>query len=760
MSSNIRNFSIISHIDHGKSTLADRMLELTATIAPREMHEQVLDRMELERERGITIKMAPVRMLWHPHRRLTQNETQKDAEWIQGDDFLYKDLTYKIRGIFFDVRKKLGLGHKEQIYHNALEIEFKKNGLVFESKKNIPILYDGNNIGLYQPDFVVEGKVLIELKALPEISRPQTEQLWSYLKGCEYKVALLVNYGSKDLEIKRIVYDKSRPSSSALSALSALSLRESAGVSNQVEEYVLNLIDTPGHVDFAYEVSRALSAVEGVVLLVDSTQGVEAQTLSVLSVAKNLGLEIIPVVSKIDAPNARVSDIVSEVALLLNCPESSILRASGKTGEGVAHILNTIVEKIPPPKSTGAGVQALIFDFGYSDHRGVIVYARVFGGKIAKGDSLRFCAAQTDFQALEVGWLTPRETPSEVLHEGEIGYIVTGIKKAGIASVGDTLTSVRNPSHALPGYSPPAPVIWASVYPESQDDLVLLRQSLERLRLSDSSLSYEEESSGIMGKGFRCGFLGMLHLEIIIERLRREFALNLVVTMPTTVYRITHTNGKVEDIYSPAHFPDEGTAKRVEELWSKVSVIAPPEYYGAISQLLYDHEAEIGETATLPDGKMQVYADMPLRELMRGFFDKLKSVSSGFASLSYELLGFRDADVVRLDVLVADEIVPAFARIVSRRRVQHESEAIVKKLEELLPRQLFVLKIQAKAMGRIIAARRVSALRKDVTGYLYGGDITRKMKLLEKQKRGKKKMLARGKVDIPHDVFLRVIRDS
>jgi GTP-binding protein LepA len=591
---NIRNFSIIAHIDHGKSTLADRMLELTGTIEPRRMQEQVLDRMDLERERGITIKMQPVRMRW-----------QKEGT-----------------------------------------------------------------------------------------------------------------------------------------------------------EYILNLIDTPGHVDFSYEVSRALTAVEGVVLLVDATQGVEAQTLSVLAVAKELNHVIIPVVSKIDAPNARTADIVSELALLLKVPESSVLRASGKTGEGVAELLDAIVERIPPPHAPAPGVQALVFDYGYSDHRGVIIYMRVFGGKIKKGDTMFLVGANADFIAVEVGVMMPEEKPVAELSEGEIGYVVTGIKKPGIASVGDTVTSQRNPAPALPGYRLPTPVIWASVYPESQDDLPLLRQSLERLRLSDSSLSYEEESSGIMGKGFRCGFLGMLHLEIVIERLKREFNLQLVVTMPTTVYEVTRMNGTVENVYSPPRFPDDGTVKDVRELWAKLTLMTPPEYIGGLTQLLYDHEAVLGNTETLPDGKTQLSAEMPLRELMRGFFDRLKSVSSGYASLSYELMGLRKADVVRLDMLVAEEPVAAFTRIVSRRRVQHEAEAMAERLEKLLPRQLFELKIQAKVGGKIIAARRKSAMRKDVTGYLYGGDITRKMKLLEKQKKGKKKMLARGKVDIPHDVFLKVVRES
>ena len=621
---NIRNFSIIAHIDHGKSTLADRMLELTGTIEPRRMQEQVLDKMDLERERGITIKMAPVRMVWkyHPDRR---GLTQKNAELNSG----------------------------------------------------------------------------------------------SHLRN------------------------------------SASSQRDSA----QVEEYILNLIDTPGHVDFSYEVSRALTAVEGVILLVDATQGVEAQTLSVLSVAKQLNRVIIPVVSKIDAPNARTLDIKSELALLLGVEESTILGVSGKTGEGVATLLDAVIDRVPAPRHTDL-TQGLIFDFGYSDHRGIIVYLRVFGGSFTKGDALRFVVADADFIALEVGTLGPEETPRDALTPGEIGYIVTGIKKPGIASVGDTVTSAKKPASAFPGYMAPMPVIWASVYPESQDDLPILRQSLGKLQLSDSSLSYEEESSGIMGRGFRCGFLGMLHLEIIIERLRREFRLNLVVTQPTTMYEITLTNGKKEEIYSPAKFPDEGQIQEVRELWADVTLITPTDYTGGISQLLHDHEAKVGDTLTLPDGKIELKAEMPLRELMRGFFDKLKSVSSGFASLGYTLKGMRPAEVVRLEILVAEEPVPAFARIVSARRLNYEAEQLVEKLEGLIPRQMFELKIQAKAQGRIIASRRKSAMKKDVTQHMYGGDITRKMKLREKQKKGKKKMLARGKVEIPHDVFLKVVKES
>lgn len=593
---NIRNFSIIAHIDHGKSTLADRMLEVTGTIEKRAMREQVLDSMELERERGITIKMQPVRM-----------------QWARG--------------------------------------------------------------------------------------------------GCDY---------------------------------------------------VINLIDTPGHVDFAYEVSRALSAVEGVVLLVDVTQGVQAQTLSVLQSARALGRVVIPVLSKIDAPYARVDEVRSEVSLLLNVDEEEILLTSGKTGQGVSELLNTIVERVPPPQDEESGVRALIFDFAYSDHRGVIIYTRVFDGSIKKGERMKFVAAGEEFIVVEVGVLTPKEVGSSSLGAGEIGYIVTGIKRPGIASVGDTVTTAKNPSNALPGYQNPAPVIWASIYPESQDDFTLLRQSLERLRLTDSSLSYEEEQSGVMGRGFRCGFLGMLHLEIITERLRREFHFEIIVTLPTTVYEVTRSNGEVLSVYSPARFPDDGSVVSVREPWASISIFTPPSTLGSIVQLLHEHEAVSDSTETLPDGRVKMTAQMPLREMMRGFFDKLKNVSSGFASLSYELIGLKKADVVRMDILVSEEVMPAFSRIVSRRRIQEEAEAMVERLEKLLPQQLFVLKIQAKSMGRIIAARRKSARRKDVTGYLYGGDITRKMKLLEKQKKGKKRRqeLGGGKVNIPHEVFLKVMREE
>ncbi|MHB1163217.1 MAG: translation elongation factor 4 [Minisyncoccota bacterium] len=599
----LRNFSIIAHVDHGKSTLADRMLERTGSIPERKMRDQVLDRMDLERERGITIKMQPVRMKY---------------------------------------RHSNGSG--------------------------------------------------------PE------------------------------------------------------------------QEYILNLIDTPGHIDFSYEVSRALKAVEGVVLLVDSTQGVQAQTLTTLAMAQAQGCVIIPVVSKIDAPAARVDEVSRELAKLLSISPEDVIPVSGKTGAGVDALLEAIVHKIPAPheSSLNAGEEprGLVFDFSYSKHRGVAVYLRVFDGTFKKGQPLVFHAAGKEFVALETGIFTPEETPADSLSAGEIGYIVTGIKEPGVVAVGDTIGIVKGSLPALEGYGRPRPVVWASVYPESQDDLPLLRQSLERLRLSDSSLSFEEESSGVLGRGFRCGFLGLLHLEIVTERLRREFGLALIVTIPTISYVVTSTKGVREVVYTPAKFPEHGDIALIEEPWAKVIIIVPPDSLSTLIQLLYEHEAQTESTETYQDGRIEMTALMPLRELMRGFFDTLKNISSGYASLSYELLPERVADVVRLDILVAEEPVPAFARVIARRRVQEEAEKMVEKLQAALPKQLFVTKIQARAGGRIIASKTLSAMRKDVTGYLYGGDVSRKNKLLDKQKRGKKKMLERGtgKVNIPEEVFMKMVQ--
>ncbi len=591
----IRNFSIIAHIDHGKSTLADRMLEITNTIPERKMRDQMLDTMELEQERGITIKMQPVRM--------------------------------------------------EHNYKN--------------------------------------------------------------------------------------------------------------------EDYVLNLIDTPGHIDFSYEVSRALRAVEGSILLVDATQGVQAQTFTTLEMAKKAGLKIIPVLSKVDSPLARIEEVTQEVVNLLHVDASEILLVSGKTGEGVKDLLNYIIETIEPPHEIIPDTQSMrsmVFDFEYSNHKGVIIYVRIMDGKVKKGDQIIFGTSRRKFFALDVGVFKPDAQSTDELQAGEIGYIVTGIKEAGVAQVGDTVTLFRDQLETLDGYLEPTPVVWASVYPESTDDFELLKTALGRLQLSDSSLSFEEEVSGTMGRGFRIGCLGMLHLEIIGERLRREFNLDLIVTSPSVTYQVMKKNGDMVTVYSAALFPDHGDVALVEEPWVEIKIITPANYLGGIMNLLYEHEAEAGDTKTFGDGRTQLMIMMPLRELMRNFFDELKSVSSGYASISYEINQMRNAEVTRMDILIAEEIVPAFTRIVSTRRAELEATEAVEKLYKVLPRQMFVVKIQAKVLGKIVASRKLSAMKKDVTAKLYGGDITRKMKLREKQKKGKKRMKEMGKVNISHDVFLKMMK--
>ncbi len=609
----IRNFSIIAHIDHGKSTLADRFLEVTHTIEARKMREQVLDSMDLERERGITIKMQPVKM------------------------------SYSYKG----------------------------------------------------------------------------------------------------------------------------------------EPYELNLIDTPGHIDFSYEVSRALTAVEGAILLVDATQGVQAQTLTTLRSARELGLVIVPALSKIDSPLANVEDVKMQVAKLLEIDPSEILSCSGKTGEGVEDLLKEVIERVPPPldasekpsltKVLGSPVRAatssagqtfaqevspslpraLIFDFQYSDHQGVIVFLRMFEGTLKKGDALEFSASDKKFTALEVGTFSPKPTPSDSLTSGSIGYVVTGIKEPGFARVGDTIRARGSNSKPLEGYGEPRPVVWASIYPESQDDFTALRQALSRLRLSDSSLSFEEESSGMLGRGFRCGLLGMLHLEIVTERLRREASLSLVVTTPTITYEVELTSGKRMSIYSPPQFPEYGDISKVWEPYVAAEILVPADYLGHVTPLLYDHEAVVESTEQFSEGRLILKVIMPLRELMRNFFDKMKSVTQGYASISYDMRELREAEVARLDIVVADEPVAAFTRIVAKHRAYEEAVAALEKLYGILPRQMFSTKIQGQALGRILSSKTLSAMSKDVTQHMYGGDITRKMKLREKQKKGKKKMLGRGKVNIP-----------
>jgi GTP-binding protein LepA len=479
--------------------------------------------------------------------------------------------------------------------------------------------------------------------------------------------------------------------------------------------------------------------------------------------AKDSGLTIIPVITKIDSPLAQVDDVKEEIMELLHCEENDILTVSGKTGEGVKELLEEIIKRIPEPKSefggaTSKNARALIFDFEYSNHMGVILYVRLLDGYCKAGDTLTFVQSQHKFIVREVGTFSPEKRPVDKVEAGHIGYIVTGIKEPGIARVGDTVTTHNNPLPAFPGYSEPVPIVFASVYPESQDEFDDLRASLSKLKLSDSSLTFEEESSGALGRGFRCGFLGMLHLEIVTERLRREFDQELVVTTPSITYEVTLKNGEKEMVYTPIHFPDHGHYISVREPWILLTIIAPHDYVSPIMQVLQPHEGNVVDMTDWGHDRVRMKVDMPLRELMRNFFNEIKSASSGYASLVYEQGEMKDAHVTRLDVYVAEERVAAFSRVIPEYRTREESEEVVEKLEKILPRELFRVKIQAYVHGRIVASRSIAPMKKDVTGYLYGGDITRKMKLREKQKRGKDRMQREGKVNISHDTFLEMMK--
>lgn len=525
--------------------------------------------------------------------------------------------------------------------------------------------------------------------------------------------------------------------------------------------YVLNLIDTPGHIDFSYEVSRALKAVEGVILLVDATQGVQAQTISNLEIAKSLNLVVIPVINKIDSPQARIEEAKREIIEILNCDEREIFQVSAKTGEGVENLLKEIIKRIPPPLVGNKDLRALIFDFEYSSHRGVILYARITDGFIKKGDKVFLFQENIDFTAGEVGFFKPMLQSAASLGSGEIGYIVTNIKETNIASVGDTLLSKNSSLPSLEGYQRPAPVVWASIYSESQDDFMALKNSLERLSLEDSSLSFEEEESGILGRGFRCGFLGMLHLEIVSERLKREFKIQPVVATPSVAYKIEDKKGNIGQVYSAALLPEHFEITKILEPWVEIKIITPFDKMNIVMRSLKKRDAVIGLTESFGgDGsRMLITAQMPLREMMDNFFEDLKSLTSGYASFSYEIIGDREGNLVRLDILLNDEIVPAFSRVVKKEAVQREAQNLAEKLKKFLPAALFAIKIQARAMGRILAARSISALKKDVTGHLYGGDRTRKMKLWKKQKKGKERLKKFGKVNVPQEVFLKMIQN-
>ncbi len=600
----IRNFCIIAHIDHGKSTLADRMLEITGTVDKRKMKDQILDGMDIERERGITIKLQPVTM--------------------------------------------------------------------------------------------------------------------------DYK------------------------------------------------GYKLDLIDTPGHVDFSYEVSRSLAAVETAVLLVDCTQGIQAQTLANLYLAMEQNLTIIPVVNKIDLPAADVPKTKREIIKLLGCKEEEIFCCSGKTGEGVAAVLDEVIAKGLPPKEDVLGDQenyprALIFDSKYDIYRGVVAYVRVFNGAIRKGDKIRLISMRVESEVLDCGIFKPDYLSTGVLEPGEIGYVITGFKTVGDCRVGDTMTAKAgvvnfNKIEALSGYKEVKPMVFAGIFPREGNDFKELREAMEKLKLNDAALSYEPERSDALGFGFRCGFLGLLHLEVFQERLRREYNLDLIVTVPSVAYKVLKSSGEEMIIRTPQRLPDPTHIDIIEEPWVSLDVITPKSYMGNIIKLSQEKKGIYKNTeyisAESDEARVILHYEIPMAAILTDFYDKIKSVSSGYASINYEYLEYRPADVVRMDILVAEEPIEALATIVYREDAMREGREVVDILKNNLPRQMFAVKIQAALHGKIIAADKLSAMRKDVTAKLYGGDVTRKRKLLEKQKKGKKKMMAAGKgsVDIPPDTFVKILK--
>jgi len=594
--SNIRNFCIIAHIDHGKSTLADRLLEITGTVDKRNMKEQILDSMDLEREKGITIKLAPARM------------------------------SYQL----------------------------------------------------------------------------------------------------------------------------------------QTTTYQLNLIDTPGHVDFNYEVSRSLAAVEGAVLLVDATQGIQAQTIGNLYLALEEELTVIPVLNKIDLPAADVERRKEELVQLLGCKPEEILCVSGKTGQGVELLLQEIVNRIPPPSGKkDSPTRALIFDSFYDDYRGVMAYIRVMDGEVKKGSLVRMIATDKTFEVLEVGAVTPGGLKSSpTLECGQIGYMVSGLKEIGSCRVGDTITDRNANVPPLAGYKEVRPMVYAGVFPKEGDDFHRLREAIERLKLNDSSLVYESEHSPALGYGFRAGLLGMLHLEILKERLEREFGLDLVVTVPSVAYRVILRKDEIKTIKSPLELPDPSFVEKIEEPWVKIDVVSPTEYIGGIMNLVQERRGVYKNTEYLLGERAILHYEIPLSMIIVDFYDKLKGVTAGYGSMNYELIGYRDADVVRMDILVAEEAVDAFATLVYRNEAERAGRQVLNVLKDTIPRENFVIKLQASIGGKVVASERISAMRKDVTAKLYGGDVTRKRKLLEKQKKGKAKMaeLGKGKVNIPTDAYLKVLK--
>jgi GTP-binding protein LepA len=591
---NIRNFCIIAHIDHGKSTLADRMIEITKTVSAREMMDTVLDNMDLERERGITIKS------------------------------------------------------------HAIQMDFARGG----------------------------------------------------------------------------------------------------------QKYVLNLIDTPGHVDFSYEVSRSLAACEGALLLVDASQGIQAQTISNLYLAVEQGLTIIPVINKIDMPGANPEAVEDDVMSMIGCKREDILRASGRTGEGVDKIFDAILDRIPAPKGdTEAPLKALIFDSVFNSFRGVIAYYRIFEGKIRKNEKVRFFNTGGSYNADEIGVLRMDMEPRPEVRAGDVGYIITGIKNAKEIKVGDTITSFANPClEGIHGFEDVKPMVFAGIYPMDNDDYEDLRDSLEKLQLNDASLVYEPESSVALGFGFRCGFLGLLHLEIVTERLEREFDMTIITTVPQVSYRAYLTDGEEMIINTPADMPEIQRIERFEEPYIKAEVITKPEYIGSIIGLCMDKRGILINQEYLTEERVELVFEMPMAEIVFDFYDKLKSISRGYASFDYHQIGYRVGDLVKMDILLNAEKVDAFSAMIHRSKAEEFGRRMCEKLKDLIPRQMFMIPIQAAIGAKVIARESISAMRKDVTAKCYGGDISRKRKLLEKQKKGKKKMRQFGKVEVPQEAFIAVLK--
>ncbi len=594
---NIRNFSIIAHVDHGKTTLSDRLLELTRTVDQRQMKEQLLDSMDLERERGITIKSHPVSMLY------------KDKEGV---------------------------------------------------------------------------------------------------------------------------------------------------------DYLFNLIDTPGHVDFAYEVSRSLAACEGALLLIDAAQGVEAQTVANAQLATAQGLEIIPVINKIDLPSADPEHCMQQIEDILAIPREEVILASGKTGAGSQEIIQAVIDRVPRPRwAEYPHTRALIFDSVYDAYKGVICYVRVFSGSIKQGDNLILMSDGTKIQVKEVGRFSPKMKPEKTLPEGNVGYIVTNIKSVSDVNLGDTMTTGHQPAtEMLPGFKEVRPMVFSGVYPIDTSDYQKLGTSMGKLRLNDAALSYQSETSAALGFGFRCGFLGLLHMEIVQERLRREYDLDIISTYPSVIYRVTTTGGVTQEIDNPLHFPDPSEIEKIEEPVIKAKIHTPNESIGDLLALIAEKRGYCDHTETLDMTRIMIVCVLPLNEILIDFNDRLKSITRGYGSMDYEMNGHAEADLVRMDLLVNAEIVDAFSLIVHRDKAEGRGRVLCEKLKEILPKQMFKIAIQAAIGGRIVARETISAYRKDVTAKCYGGDISRKRKLLEKQKEGKKRMKQVGSVSIPQEAFVNVLKNT